>query len=66
MAFALPIRADRRRKNAPKAVSVRPTVTAASRHPDRIERAAVLGVVKGMAVEKLYSPPGSITRGGSS
>src|SRR5580704_16670617 len=57
MAFALPIRADRRRKNAPKAVSVRPTVTAASRNSD-----AARLLLRRVAEDRIF-PPEILLRG---
>ena len=57
MAFALPIRADRRRKNAPKAVSVRPTATAASRNSD-----AARLLLRRVAEDRIF-PPEILLRG---
>src|ERR1700688_2228800 len=57
MAFALPIRADRRRKNAPKAVSVRPIVTAASRNSD-----AARLLLRRVAEDRIF-PPEILLRG---
>src|SRR4249920_1311989 len=57
MALALPIRADKRRKNAPKAVSVRPTVTAASRNSD-----AARLLLRRVAEDRIF-PPEILLRG---